>query len=277
MGHLDDEHDDDRPVGRLLGRRDVMKLLGAGGAAALIAPLPSGISWPVGALPSCVARPELEEGPYFVPDMLKRADIRTDSATGVVTPGVPLALAFNVSQLSSGACAPLAGATVDVWQCNAAGQYSGFSDPRQGFETTSQTFLRGVLATDAKGQAAFSTIYPGWYRGRAVHIHVKIRTTGPSGAYEFTTQMFFDESLTDAVHALPPYAANGPRDMTNARDRIFQSGDKTVLDVSKRGDGYAATFDIALDLSDLAAGRPDGRGGPGRFGRGRGRGRGARA
>jgi protocatechuate 3,4-dioxygenase beta subunit len=274
MEHLNNEHDDDRPVGRLLGRREVMKLLGAGSAAALIAPSPFSVPWHVETLPSCVARPDLEEGPYFVPDMLKRADIRTDAATGVATPGAPLALAFNVSQVSDGACAPLAGATVDLWQCNATGQYSGFSDPRQGFETTNQTFLRGVLSTDAKGQAAFSTIYPGWYRGRAVHIHVKIRTAAPLGAYEFTTQMFFDEALTDTVHALPPYAANGQRDTTNARDHIFQSGDKSVLDVTNGGDGYAATFDIALDLSDIAAGRPDGRGGRGGFGRGRGRGRG---
>jgi hypothetical protein len=60
------------------------------------------------------------------------------------------------------------------------------------------------------------------------------------------------------------------RDRTNARDGIFQSGDKTVLTVSKGDAGYAATFDLALDLSDAAAGRPDG----GRGGRGRGRGRG---
>jgi protocatechuate 3,4-dioxygenase beta subunit len=188
-----------------------------------------------------------------------------------VTPGVPLALAFNISQLAGGACTPLPAATVDIWQCNAAGQYSGFSDPRQGFDTTGQTFLRGVQPTNPQGLAAFSTIYPGWYRGRAVHIHVKIRTAAPSGAYEFTTQVFFDEALSDEVHGRPPYAAHGRRDTTNGRDRIFQSGDRTVLAVSKRGEGYAAMYDIALDLSDAAAGRPDGRGGRGRFGRGRGR------
>jgi len=270
----DAEHDDDRPVGRLLNRREVMRILGIGGAAAVIAPGSFGRPWSPVALPACVARPEMDEGPYFVPDMLKRSDIRTDSATGAVVPGVPLALAFNVSQVANGACSPLPGATVDIWQCNALGQYSGFSDPRQGFETSGQTFLRGVQPTGSKGEAAFSSIYPGWYRGRAVHIHVKIRTTAPSGAYEFTTQLFFDEALSDEVHARPPYAANGRRDTLNARDGIFQRGDKTVLDVTKRGDGYAATYEIALDLSDAAAGRPDGgrgRGGPGR-GRGRGRG-----
>lgn len=263
----DVEHDDDRPVGRRLSRREVVRILGIGGAAAMIAPRSFGRPWGPGALPACVARPEMDEGPYFVPDMLKRGDIRTDAKTGAVTPGAPLALAFNVSQLAGGGCTPLPEATVDIWQCNAVGQYSGFSDPRQGFETTGQTFLRGVQSSGPNGQAAFTTIYPGWYRGRAVHIHVKIRTTAPSGAYEFTTQLFFDEGLSDEVHGRPPYAANGRRDTPNARDGIFLRGDKTVLDVSKRGEGYAATFDIALDLSDATAGRPDGRGG----GRGRGR------
>src|SRR5215207_9626873 len=97
-----DEHDDDRPVGRLLGRREVMRILGIGGAAAMIAPGSFGRPWNPGALPACVARPEMDEGPYFVPDTLKRGDIRTDSATGTVVPGLPLALAFNVSQVANG-------------------------------------------------------------------------------------------------------------------------------------------------------------------------------
>jgi protocatechuate 3,4-dioxygenase beta subunit len=262
-----DEHDDDTPVGRLLTRREVMKILGAGSAAALIAPAtPFGRAFSLGAA-TCAAKPEFEEGPYFVDPVLARSDIRSDSTTGAVTPGAPLELAFNISQLANGACTPLPGATVDIWQCDAAGRYSGFSDGRQGSDTLGQNFLRGVQQTDRAGQAAFTTIYPGWYRGRAVHIHLKIRTPTPGGAYEFTTQLFFDDALTDSVHAQPPYAARGQRDRTNARDGIFQSGDKTVLDVSKRDAGYAATFDLALDLSDAATGRPDGR----RGGRGRGR------
>jgi protocatechuate 3,4-dioxygenase beta subunit len=258
-----DDHDDDRPVGRLLSRREVIRVLGVGGAAALVVPARFGAPWRPDTLPACVARPELEEGPFFVPDALKRSDIRTDTKTGALTPGVPLALAFNVSQLANGMCAPLPGASVDIWQCDAFGQYSGADEP----------LLRGVQPTGPDGRAAFSTIYPGWYHGRAVHIHLKIRTRAPSGAYEFTTQVFFDEALSDAVHARAPYAAHGRRDTTNARDHIFQGGDKTVLDLLPRGEGYAATFDIALDLSDIAAGRPDGRGGRGR-GPGRGRGRG---
>ncbi len=126
----DAEHDYDRPVGRLLSRREVMRILCIGGAAAVIAPGSFGRPWSPVALPACVARPELDQGPYFVPDVLKRSYIRTDSVTGAVTPGIPLALAFNISQIANGACTPLPDETVDVWQCNALGQYSGFSDPR---------------------------------------------------------------------------------------------------------------------------------------------------
>src|SRR5437879_4429005 len=106
-----DEHEDDRPVGRLLSRREVMRVLSVGGAAVLIAPGRFGLPWRPEALPACVARPELEEGPFFVPDALKRSDVRIHTATGAVTPGVPLALAFNISQLADGACTPLPAAT----------------------------------------------------------------------------------------------------------------------------------------------------------------------
>jgi len=264
---FNDAHDDDRPVGRLLTRREVMRILGAGGAAAVMAPSSANVPWSLEAQPACVARPEIDQGPYFVDPALRRSDIKTDSATGATVPGAPLTLAITVSQIASGACTPLPTATVDIWQCNALGQYSGFTDPRQGFDTIGQTFLRGVQTTDPRGQVSFSTIYPGWYRGRAVHIHVKIRTAAPSGAYEYTTQLFFDDALTDEVHALAPYAANGRRDVLNVRDGIFQSSDKTLLNVTKINGEYAAAYDIALDLSDAAVGRPDG------GGRGRGRGR----
>src|SRR5687768_13166652 len=133
--HDEAEHDDDRPVGRLLSRREVVRILGVGGAAAVIVPGSFGRPWSPVALPACVARPEMVEGPYFVPDMLQRSDITTDSKTGAVAPGAPLALAFNLSQVAGGGCTPLRDATVDMWQCNALGRYSGFSDARQGFGT----------------------------------------------------------------------------------------------------------------------------------------------
>jgi len=210
------------------------------------------------AVPDCVVRPELTEGPYFVDTQLNRADIRSDPASGAISAGALLSLAFVVSQVDNNVCAPLEGAVVDVWHCDAAGVYSGVSDP--GFDTSSQQFLRGYQVTDGSGRAQFTTIYPGWYPGRTVHIHFKVRTNATGGqAYEFTSQLFFDEALNDQVLAQPPYAAKGQRNTFNNEDNIFN--DLLLLDVSPASDGYATTFNIGLDLSDANIGQSDGRGG----------------
>lgn len=108
--------------------------------------------------------------------------------------------------------------------------------------------MRGYQVTDANGVVKFTTIYPGWYQGRAVHIHFKIRTTTPANS-EFTSQWFFDENLTDQVHAQQPYAAKGQGRLRNSGDGIYQqSGGQTVLNVVRSGQGYAATFDIGLQI-----------------------------
>ena len=97
--------------------------------------------------------------------------------------------------------------------------------------------------------AQFTTIYPGWYQGRTVHIHFKVRSAASStSAYEFTSQLFFDDELSDQVYAQEPYATKGERTLRNAGDGIYnQGGSQLVLDVSQAGGGYAATFDIALE------------------------------
>src|SRR5213593_558911 len=260
---LADLDDDDRPIGRILTRREVLALFGAGGAAAFLAACtPSGSSVATSAptaaasdgasasalatasataaaaasaLPSCVVVPELTEGPYYLDVELDRSDIRPNTADGVAAEGAPLKLEWIVSQADAGACIPMADVVVDVWHCNALGVYSGVSG-------NSGNFLRGFQRTDTEGKASFTTIYPGWYIGRAVHIHFKIRTdAGGSAGFEFTSQLFFDDESSKGVYASGVYAQKGPQDVPNASDQIFnQSGGQTLLTVTKDGDGYAA-------------------------------------
>lgn len=242
-------HDDDRPIGRLLTRREALALLGLSGAGLVIgcrrddAPASS-----QGALPSCVVRPEQTEGPFFVDESLDRSDLRSDPATGEVTPGVPLGLTFKVSRIQNGSCAPLPGAHVDVWHCDARGVYSDVRD--SDVDTVGRKFLRGYQTTGADGVARFTTIYPGWYSGRTVHVHFKIRSgAAKGGAHEFTSQLYFDDALTDRVHARDPYAAKGQRAQRNDGDGIFsERGRDLMLALAEDGAGYAGSFDVGLEL-----------------------------
>ncbi|MEZ4671157.1 MAG: intradiol ring-cleavage dioxygenase [Anaerolineae bacterium] len=282
-----EQHDDDKPVGRILSRREVLTLLGGAGASLIVATGFTGIK--IGqaatatpeatsaALPSCVVRPALTEGPYFVDEMLNRSDIRVEPSDGSVKEGTLLKLIFNVSDVSSGTCTPLKGAQVDVWHCDAQGVYSDVTD--RSFDTTGQKWLRGYQVTDEYGVAEFITIYPGWYSGRTVHIHFKIRTDPESDSgYEFTSQFFFDEELTDKVQSQAPYSSKGYRDTLNANDGIFQgSEDLLTLELTEYEDedssekGYTTTFNIGLDLSQPSptASGPGGPGGPPPSGNGR--------
>jgi protocatechuate 3,4-dioxygenase beta subunit len=241
--------DDDRPVGRVLTRREVLALLGTTGVLWVTrcsgsgsTAMPTDDNLPAG----CVVRPELTEGPYYVDEALNRSDIRSDPATGLVKAGTLLDLTFDVSRIAASACLPLAGALIDVWHCDALGVYSDVQDP--GFDTRGPKFLRGYRITDSDGIARFTTIYPGWYQGRAVHIHFKVRSAPDAGTgFEFTSQLFFDDDLTDHVHAQEPYVARGQRDLRNAQDGIFNQGDSgLVLDLASSGQGYTTTFEIAL-------------------------------
>jgi protocatechuate 3,4-dioxygenase beta subunit len=257
--------DDDAPVGRILTRREVLALIGTASAiacapAALNAASPTataatsaaatsasaGTSVSAVAAPSCIVRPALTEGPYFVDEKLNRSDIRSEPSTGAVKPGIQLTLAFNVSRVASSGCTALANAQVDVWHCDAAGVYSDASDPGFG-STRGQKFLRGYQMTDANGKASFTTIYPGWYGGRAVHIHFKIRTTSGGQTADFTSQLFFDDSLNAEVFAQPPYSQKSGNFLRNAQDGIYTGGgDKLLLKPTKSGSGYVANFDIGL-------------------------------
>lgn len=275
---------DDKLIGQILSRRDALKVLGIGSAAFLAAcASPEGTSTLVPTVGStqvsptqisstastaldCVVRPEMTIGPYFVDEQLDRSDIRSDSSDNSVREGIPLALGINVASVSENSCTPIEGAQVDIWHCDAQGQYSGVSD--QGADTTGQNFLRGYQRTDANGAVQFQTIFPGWYSGRAVHIHFTVRTQGAdSEDYQFTSQLFFDDTLTDQVHALEPYAGKGQRDTRNSNDNIFSGGGDQLL-LNLQGDttnGFTGSMSIGLDLTDTEVGASDinSGGGPG--------------
>jgi protocatechuate 3,4-dioxygenase beta subunit len=191
------------------------------------------------AIPTCVVRPEMTEGPYFVDEMLNRSDIRPDPSDGSISQGAQLDIVFNVSQLSTNGCTALPNAQVDIWHCDAIGVYSDVEN------SAGKKFLRGYQVSDRIGQAKFTTIYPGWYNGRAVHIHFKIRVNNQ----EFTSQLFFDESLTDQVYAQEPYAQRGERTVRNEQDNIYNSGgSQLTLNVTPGGSGYTSTFDIGMQV-----------------------------
>lgn len=239
--------------GRLLSRREALAFIGMPVAALLsgLAPRPTcAQATAAGPRPSCVARPEQTEGPFFVEEALNRSDIRSDPHNGEVKAGVPLRVAFNVSRLSGTNCEPLAGAQVDVWHSDATGRYSDVAGFGIRSSTSGQQFLRGYQLTDTTGSAQFLTIFPGWYGGRAVHLHFKIRSTrGTVPGYTFTSQLYFDDAVTERVFAMEPYASRGRRWMRNDDDGIFRDGGKGLLLATvPDGPGYAASFDIGLQV-----------------------------
>jgi protocatechuate 3,4-dioxygenase beta subunit len=238
------EHDD-QPVGRLLNRRDVLTLLGLTGSAALLGRT-TGQTTASENLPSCIVSPEMTEGPYFVDEQLLRSDIRTDTSNAQLSEGARLDLNLKVLRVSSDGCGPLPNTWVDIWHCDAYGRYSDVID--RGSSTRGSTYLRGSQISDDHGLVRFTTIYPGWYPGRAVHIHFKLRSTSASEEiYEFTSQFFFDDAFTDVVYQAEPYAAQGARNTLNSSDGIYRNGgNQLILPVTTTATGYEASFDIGM-------------------------------
>jgi protocatechuate 3,4-dioxygenase beta subunit len=184
---------------------------------------------------TCTATREMTEGPYYFDAKSIRTDIREDR------PGTPLRLAVRVQDAEK--CAPVRDAVVDIWHCDAGGVYSGFESASrgQGNQRDEEIYLRGAQVTDADGIVQFITIYPGWYRGRTVHIHVKVHVDSDT---VLTTQFFFDEATTRAVYAAQPYAGKGAPDTSNSDDRIYD--DSLVLTMRKEGTGYLGVMTVAV-------------------------------
>jgi protocatechuate 3,4-dioxygenase beta subunit len=181
---------------------------------------------------SCVLAPEQTQGPYYVAGDRVRRNITEGK------PGVPLALELSVIDVST--CRAIKGAAVDIWHCDAVGVYSETSVQA----TENLTFLRGIQKTDARGVAAFRTIYPGWYQGRTVHIHVKVAL---GGSVVHTGQLYFPDKLTDTVYKRSPYSRRPDRTTRNTTDGIFRNGgSRSMLSLRRSGAGYVGSIAMGV-------------------------------
>jgi len=249
-----------------------------------------GASRIIAATPSCALTPEQEQGPYYI----DTGNLRVDLTEG--KPGVPLKL--RIALVDAKDCAPLARAAVDIWHCDAAGVYSGFAaggrgrgrgpggpppggpPPEfggQGFGpppariSNEARFLRGVQVTNAAGLVEFTTIYPGWYEGRTIHIHLKVHA---GGHVSHTGQLFLPEEITEDVARLEPYARRaGVYRTTQAEDMVFrgQHGASSMLALTRlqngsNAGGFRAAATLAVNPEATPAPVGIGGRGPGRRG-----------
>ena len=237
-------------------RRRLVAALGALGATPLTLREWRFASAAAATLPpaSCVLSPAMTDGPFFVDARLHRADLTSGTTRAGVVKGSPLLLNIDLAAVQPAGCKPVAGAQVDVWHTDAGGDYSDVAHGAGQSSTQGQMFLRGFQISDANGRATFTTIYPGWYPGRTIHIHVKVRQFNAAGntTSEFSTQLYFDDAASDAVMALAPYNARGQRTVRNARDFIFGNSTVALVKLSASADGsrgHAGTVALGLRSS----------------------------
>jgi protocatechuate 3,4-dioxygenase beta subunit len=227
-------HSDDFGRNGRLSRRST--LLRAGGLAATAlgaSSVSSGAAQSDGqSALACVLSPEMTEGPYYIANEKVRRNITEGQ------PGAPLTLRLTV--LDASTCKPIKGAAVDIWHASAAGAYSG----EAANNTVGRTYLRGIQRTDGQGLALFKTVFPGWYPGRTVHIHVKVHV---GGNVVHTGQLFFQDSFTDSVYKRAPYKARGTRNVRNAGDSIYGGGgSRSLLGVRTAGKGYIGSISMGV-------------------------------
>jgi protocatechuate 3,4-dioxygenase beta subunit len=181
---------------------------------------------------ACAVTPTETAGPFPSRSDLFRNDIREGKT------GTALSLTIRVVNANS-SCAPVAGANVEIWHVDAAGNYSQYGNQ------AAQNYLRGIQTTNASGEVTFTTIYPGWYQGRATHIHVEVTINGVSRK---VTQMAFPESVNSTVYGTGAYASRGSNPMSNLSDGIFADSlsSELVTPSGSPASGYAATFQVVV-------------------------------
>ncbi len=269
---------DDATVGTILSRREAFTLaarasLGLAFGGLILSDADAAFQAKAQREVHLVASPAVTEGPFFVDEKLNRSDLIGDTKRPSVVNGAPLTVTFTLYRLVDGKFSPLKGAMVDVWHCDAAGNYSDVEAGMNPDDTTGQNWLRGYQISDENGVVKFKTIVPSWYRGRTTHIHFKVRQTDGKATKEFTSQIFFDDAVADGIFANAPYKLRGPRDMRNATDGVYserqvdgsQAGEHLLVDLKKAasGKGYETKFAVALTDSNLRTGGRGRRGGPG--------------
>ncbi|WP_405924697.1 intradiol ring-cleavage dioxygenase [Streptomyces sp. NBC_00035] len=211
-------------------------------------PLPKDSADPSGTPEACyLLTTETTEGPYYIDADKLRQDVTEDEE------GIPLTLRLKV--IDAETCRPVRNAAVDIWHCSALGIYSGYEDMGNGGgggtpptdaptgppptggpggpgghqePTDGERYLRGTWRTDKRGFVTFRTVFPGWYRGRCVHIHVKVHVDGTwtDAGYEgghtcHTGQLFFDEESVLASAEVEPYSTNTATRTTLDEDTIY--------------------------------------------------------
>ena len=217
-----------------------MSVMGAAGAALAFGcgdspTSPDSTPDPVtGTNAACAVTPTETIGPYPSLTDLFRSDIREGKA------GTVLTLTVKVVNVNS-SCAGVANANVEIWHVDAAGNYSQY-----GTQTT-QTFLRGIQTTNSGGEVTFTTIYPGWYQGRATHIHLEVTINGVSRK---VTQIAFPESVNNTVHVSGVYASRGTNPLSNLSDGIFSDSlsSELVTPTGSTASGYAATVQVGISI-----------------------------
>jgi protocatechuate 3,4-dioxygenase beta subunit len=203
----------------------------------------------------CTLTAEVTEGPYSLDGALIREDIRESKE------GVEVQYTFTVVDQDND-CAPLADALVELWHCDALGEYSGFVGKNGHTEDDDGTFLRGGVLTDSNGEAALISIWPGHYVSRAVHVHMRVHTdvtladgTYTGGTLVHTGQLFFDADLNEEVQASSPYSDNTTAETALADDTVYDDGGAAsgLLTLTALGssvsDGYTATLTVGVSTS----------------------------